>query len=338
MYTANREMRGRAIRRAQWLTADRIIPYSCIMLMFFAALLAAWGVVTNGFTSNAIALPGVDFSVFWTASHLVLQGHAASVYDASSFLQAEFAHFGAFLQHRPLPWLYPPTMLLLIAPVALVPFLPAYFLFFAGSLLCYALAVSRLSGLRAHLPVPRAAALVVVAYSAVCMAALFGQNSILTAGIAALAGADRERVFVPLAEAARDAADDHDPAALAARVERSERVLRALRHAMLRSQRRLEFGQVLLASIGSTAPFVGLLGTVWGIYHALGSIAASGQAQIENVAGPVGEALIMTAFGLVVAIPAVLAYNILGRLVRQLAEELDGFARDLHVFVCAQEA
>ncbi|AQQ27540.1 MotA/TolQ/ExbB proton channel family protein [Burkholderia orbicola] len=168
--------------------------------------------------------------------------------------------------------------------------------------------------------------------------AAFWRAPSLAAGIAALAGADRERVFVPLAEAARDAADDHDPTALAARVERSERVLRALRHAMLRSQRRLEFGQVLLASIGSTAPFVGLLGTVWGIYHALGSIAASGQAQIENVAGPVGEALIMTAFGLVVAIPAVLAYNILGRLVRQLAEELDGFARDLHVFVCAQGA
>ncbi|MBU9295016.1 MotA/TolQ/ExbB proton channel family protein [Burkholderia multivorans] len=168
--------------------------------------------------------------------------------------------------------------------------------------------------------------------------AAFWRASSLEAGIAALAAADRERVFVPLAEAARDAADEHEPAALAARVERSERVLRALRHAMLRSQRRLEFGQVLLASIGSTAPFVGLLGTVWGIYHALGSIAASGQAQIENVAGPVGEALIMTAFGLVVAIPAVLAYNILGRLVRQLAEELDGFARDLHVFVCAQPA
>ncbi|WP_261506833.1 MotA/TolQ/ExbB proton channel family protein [Burkholderia multivorans] len=168
--------------------------------------------------------------------------------------------------------------------------------------------------------------------------AAFWRASSLEAGIAALAGADRERVFVPLAEAARDAADEHEPAALAARVERSERVLRALRHAMLRSQRRLEFGQVLLASIGSTAPFVGLLGTVWGIYHALGSIAASGQAQIENVAGPVGEALIMTAFGLVVAIPAVLAYNILGRLVRQLAEELDGFARDLHVFVCARPA
>ncbi|RQR67183.1 MotA/TolQ/ExbB proton channel family protein [Burkholderia sp. Bp9002] len=168
--------------------------------------------------------------------------------------------------------------------------------------------------------------------------AAFWRAPTLDAGITALAGADRERVFVPLAEAARDAAHEHDPAALAARVERSERVLRALRHAMLRSQRRLEFGQVLLASIGSTAPFVGLLGTVWGIYHALGSIAASGQAQIESVAGPVGEALIMTAFGLVVAIPAVLAYNILGRLVRQLAEELDGFARDLHVFVCASGA
>jgi biopolymer transport protein ExbB len=122
------------------------------------------------------------------------------------------------------------------------------------------------------------------------------------------------------------------PGALIAHVEPGERVLRALRHALLASQRRLEFGQVLLASVGSTAPFVGLLGTVWGIYHALGSIAASGQAMIENVAGPVGEALIMTAFGLVVAIPAVLAYNVLGRLVRQISEELDGFAHDLHAY------
>ncbi|MDR0242126.1 MAG: DUF2029 domain-containing protein [Burkholderia sp.] len=187
MYTANRETRDRAIRCAQWLTADRIIPYSCIMLMLFASLLVVWGIVTDGFTSNGTARPGLDFSVFWTASHLVLQGHAASAYDAPSFLQAEFAHFGAYLQNRPLPWLYPPTMLLFIAPVALVPFLPAYFLFSAGSLLCYALAVSRLSGLRAHLPVPRAAALVMVAYSAVCLSALFGQNSILTAGVAALA-------------------------------------------------------------------------------------------------------------------------------------------------------
>ncbi len=170
--------------------------------------------------------------------------------------------------------------------------------------------------------------------------AAFWRAATLDDGLAALRAADKERVFLPLAEAARDAdaASRIEPHALAARVERGERVLRALRHALRASQRRLEFGQVLLASIGSTAPFVGLLGTVWGIYHALDSIAASGQAQIENVAGPVGEALIMTAFGLVVAIPAVLAYNILGRLVRQLVEELDGFARDLHVFVCGEPA
>ncbi|CAB3704595.1 Tol-Pal system protein TolQ [Paraburkholderia phenoliruptrix] len=165
--------------------------------------------------------------------------------------------------------------------------------------------------------------------------ARFWQAPTLAEGVAALKRADRERVFAPLAEAALHASEVDIPGALLARVERGERVLRALRQALNASQRRLEFGQVLLASVGSTAPFVGLLGTVWGIYHALGSIAASGQAQIENVAGPVGEALIMTAFGLVVAIPAVLAYNVLGRLVRQLSEELDGFAHDLHAYVCA---
>jgi biopolymer transport protein ExbB len=165
--------------------------------------------------------------------------------------------------------------------------------------------------------------------------ARFWQAPTLSEGVSVLKRTDRERVFAPLAEAALHAAEVDIPGALLARVERSERVLRALRQALNASQRRLEFGQVLLASVGSTAPFVGLLGTVWGIYHALGSIAASGQAQIENVAGPVGEALIMTAFGLVVAIPAVLAYNVLGRLVRQLSEELDGFAHDLHAYVCA---
>ena len=166
--------------------------------------------------------------------------------------------------------------------------------------------------------------------------AQFWQAPTLSEGVAALRRADSERVFTPLAEAALHATEVDIPGALLARVERSERVLRALRQALTASQRRLEFGQVLLASVGSTAPFVGLLGTVWGIYHALGSIAASGQAMIENVAGPVGEALIMTAFGLVVAIPAVLAYNVLGRLVRQISEELDGFAHDLHAYTSGE--
>ncbi|PCE25684.1 flagellar motor protein MotA [Paraburkholderia acidicola] len=165
--------------------------------------------------------------------------------------------------------------------------------------------------------------------------AKFWQAPTLSDGVDVLRRADRERVFAPLAEAALHAAEADIPGMLLARVDRNERVMRALRQALNASQRRLEFGQVLLASVGSTAPFVGLLGTVWGIYHALGSIASSGQAMIENVAGPVGEALIMTAFGLVVAIPAVLAYNVLGRMVRQLSEELDGFAHDLHAYVCA---
>ncbi|WP_321807583.1 glycosyltransferase family 87 protein [Burkholderia sp. BCC1993] len=187
MYTANRGVRYRAKRCAQWLTADRIIPYSCIMLMLCVGFLITWGFVTDAFTSQTTARPGVDFSVFWTASQLVLQGHAAAIYDPVFFSHAEVAQFGAYIGHQSLPWLYPPTMLLLIAPVALVPFLPAYFLFFAGSLLCYAYAVLRLSGLRAHLPVPRAAALVVLAYSGVFASVLYGQNSILTAGIAAFA-------------------------------------------------------------------------------------------------------------------------------------------------------
>ncbi|MBL7405919.1 MotA/TolQ/ExbB proton channel family protein, partial [Escherichia coli] len=91
------------------------------------------------------------------------------------------------------------------------------------------------------------------------------------------------------------------------------RLTRVLRNALHGVLGRLQFGQVLLATVGSTAPFVGLLGTVWGIYHALTALAGVEQISIERLAGPVGEALIMTAAGLTVAIPAVLAYNWFGR-------------------------
>jgi biopolymer transport protein ExbB len=104
---------------------------------------------------------------------------------------------------------------------------------------------------------------------------------------------------------------------------------RALREALGSSRRELQRGLTWLASVASTAPFVGLLGTVWGIYHALLEITASGQASIENVAGPVGEALIMTAAGLAVAIPALLGYNALVRTQREILLRLDGFAHDL---------
>jgi biopolymer transport protein ExbB len=95
---------------------------------------------------------------------------------------------------------------------------------------------------------------------------------------------------------------------------------------------RLQSGLSVLASVGSTAPFIGLFGTVWGIYHALVGIGTSGQASIDKVAGPVGEALIMTALGLAVAIPAVLAYNALIRANRRVINRLQRFARQLHAY------
>ena len=104
---------------------------------------------------------------------------------------------------------------------------------------------------------------------------------------------------------------------------------RVIRGALSQSIRTLQSGQVLLASVGAIAPFVGLLGTVWGIYHALGTISSAGQLSIAQVAGPVGEALIMTAAGLAVAIPAVLGYNVLGRLIGRIEADLEGFAHDL---------
>ena len=112
----------------------------------------------------------------------------------------------------------------------------------------------------------------------------------------------------------------------------SDWVTRSLRHSIADSQSRLQAGLSVLASIGSTAPFVGLFGTVWGIYHALLGIGASGQASIDQVAGPIGEALIMTALGLVVAIPAVLGYNALVRGNKGVLHQLDRFAHDLHAY------
>jgi biopolymer transport protein ExbB len=125
----------------------------------------------------------------------------------------------------------------------------------------------------------------------------------------------------------------HGGTSLGESIDFSEFLTRQLRNSLGQISAQMEWGQTLLASVGSTAPFVGLFGTVWGIYHALITIGEGGQATLDKVAGPVGEALVMTGLGLAVAIPAVLAYNGLTRSNRVMLAHLDGFAHDLHVWL-----
>jgi len=113
----------------------------------------------------------------------------------------------------------------------------------------------------------------------------------------------------------------------------AEFITRAMRRVVDEETAHMESGLTVLASVGSTAPFVGLLGTVWGVYHALINIGMSGQGTLDKVAGPVGEALVMTALGLAVAIPAVLAYNAMVRSNRVALAQLDSFAHDLFAFL-----
>lgn len=139
-----------------------------------------------------------------------------------------------------------------------------------------------------------------------------------------------------LATNAFDAAHHHQTHAaknLAESCSYDEFVARSMRRSLSQTSSQLDAGLSVLASVGSVSPFVGLFGTVWGIYHALATISASGQATLDKVAGPVGEALIMTAIGLAVAIPAVLAYNAFVKQNRVLTSMLDTFAQDLHTLL-----
>ncbi len=153
-------------------------------------------------------------------------------------------------------------------------------------------------------------------------------------------GLDRLEPAAPFADLARRGSqavshfESHSGSAphLDSHLSASELVTRALRQGIARTTSHLEGGQTLLASIGSTAPFIGLFGTVWGIYHALVAIGMSGQSSIDKVAGPIGEALIMTALGLAVAIPAVLGYNALVRGNKGILNALNSFAHDVHAY------
>ncbi|HIJ94243.1 MAG TPA: MotA/TolQ/ExbB proton channel family protein [Desulfuromonadales bacterium] len=151
---------------------------------------------------------------------------------------------------------------------------------------------------------------------------------------------DADNAFAELANQALTAGRDgsrHGVQKLASAGGLSEFVTRALRNALEQEAARSETGLTVLATAGSAAPYIGLFGTVWGIYHALVFIGLSGQGTLEKVAGPVGEALIMTAVGLAVAIPAVLAYNSFNRRNRIWLARLDGFAHDLYMLVTVGE-
>ncbi|MEO8298268.1 MAG: MotA/TolQ/ExbB proton channel family protein [Burkholderiales bacterium] len=139
-----------------------------------------------------------------------------------------------------------------------------------------------------------------------------------------------------IAEAGLEATGKHE--GLLEHIALNDWVTLRLQRAIERVQARLQGGLAFLATVGSTAPFVGLFGTVWGIYHALTAIGAAGQASIDKVAGPVGEALIMTAIGLAVAVPAVLGYNWLVRRNKAALDEVRAFGSDLHAVLLSQTA
>jgi len=167
------------------------------------------------------------------------------------------------------------------------------------------------------------------------LASFWDANS-LPEALEALRREDASGIFAGLALTGAHAAQAHQQNAargIGAGVNASEFVTRAMRSQIVNTQARIEHGLTFLASVGSTAPFIGLFGTVWGIYHALVGLAGATQVVLDKVAGPVGEALIMTAAGLFVAIPAVLAYNAFTRANRLVAVQLDGFAHDLHAYL-----
>ena len=154
----------------------------------------------------------------------------------------------------------------------------------------------------------------------------FWKANSIAAGTASLTASSPFRF---IAETGTKSTEHHD-GALLEQIDLNTWVTMAIQRAVDRVQSRLADGLAFLATVGSTSPFVGLFGTVWGIYNALTKIGVAGQASIDKVAGPVGEALIMTAFGLFVAVPAVLGYNWLVKRNKGAMEEVRSFSADLH--------
>ncbi len=167
----------------------------------------------------------------------------------------------------------------------------------------------------------------------------FWEASSLQEMRATLSASSADNAFSDLARQALTVSDGHQSGVekLLVAGGTAEYLTRVLRNGIDQEAIKVEYGLTVLASAGSAAPFIGLFGTVWGIYHALVQIGMSGQGTLDKVAGPVGEALIMTALGLAVAIPAVLAYNSFTRRNRLWLAQLDNFAHDLFALVTVGE-
>jgi alpha-1,2-mannosyltransferase len=174
-HSAERSVRG-------WLTRERFVPYSLAMCALYVVFLWTWARVTDNFTAANATRPAGDFMVFWSASHVMLHGTAAQVYNITSFSAAERALFSSFPKDTFLPWLYPPTFLLLVMPLAWLPVVLSYLLFIGTSLLVYARGALAVTGLT-H----RTGTLLLLSSPCVFVAAVFGQNSLLTGAIAAFA-------------------------------------------------------------------------------------------------------------------------------------------------------
>jgi alpha-1,2-mannosyltransferase len=176
----------RAERRVHdWVTRDRLVVYSGFALLIEAAILALWAWSSHGFTSNSGYRPGTDYSVFWVASHVMLHGVPVQVYDYVAFGRLERLLLDGYQHGGFLPWLYPPMFLLLVTPLALLPFWPAFFVFVTASVVLFCVGVLRVSGLDKAMGNVKLAAFVAATFPCVFVCATFGQNSMLTAALAA---------------------------------------------------------------------------------------------------------------------------------------------------------
>jgi len=179
--------RGARSRVNGWLMRERLVLYSCTMCLLYVILLAAWASTFDRAGAVHVAKPGADFSVFWAASHVMLHGAPWQVYDHLAFARVEQTLFSGFPGGDFLPWLYPPTFLLIVTPLALLPFVLAYAVFIGVSVFAFVAGTLRVSGLAQSVGSTRVGALLLAACPCVFVAATFGQNSLLTAALVVLA-------------------------------------------------------------------------------------------------------------------------------------------------------